>query len=347
VTTILTIIISSPLSHYEINRFFKHIYEEFTAPRELPSCHIVNTITDMLQQLSLLASEHLDDGEQLKHTTISTRIIRAFPWTDINKALSASGFSGGLPQYPSKLVRPEAIIHISNSTYTAKKLVLTVEYTASALSLKVFSVSESKTRIFAVDEWIPYITRPELGGDVLRHLKQDNLQKYFRDLERFVKETVKVQLPHFRHWGIFSTSNSPSTGEVHNFIISNTRSLRIDYLLLLGEQPPFWYNFTDSLQKSLGFNDTVYLRLKNLSQPDMLYESARSAASGSQDSNLLGDFPIKPGCTDAEIAKHWRGTMGWPDVGDVSVGESKNLKHDGAADVEEKWGLKVQNELKV
>jgi hypothetical protein len=346
-TTILTIITSSPLSYYEINRFFKHIYEEFTAPRELPSCHIVDTITGMLQQLSLLASEHLDDGEQLKHT-ISTRIIRAFTWTDINKALSASGFSGGLPQYPSKLVRPEAIIHISDRIHTGKPLVLTVEYTASALSLKIFSVLKSRTRIYADDEWIPYITRPELGGDVLRHLKQDNLQKYFRDLERFVKETVEVQLPHFRHRDIFSTSNWPSTSAVHNQIISSTMSLPVDYLLLLGEQPPYWYNFTDSLQKSLGFNDTVYLMLKNLSQPDMLYESARSAASNAaRNSNLLNDYPFKPGCKDAEIAKHWRRRMGWPDVGDVSVGESKNLKRDGAADVEETWGLKVQNELKV
>jgi hypothetical protein len=336
----VTIITSSPLSFYEINRIFKSIYEEFTAPRELPSRHIVDILTGMLRQLSLLVREHLDDGEHLQHS-ISTRIIRAFPWTDVNKALSASGFSGGLPQYPSHFVRPEAIIHISEKTYIGTKLVLTVEYTASALSLKVFAVSESRTRIIAVDEWIPYNTRPELGGDVLRHLKQDNLQKYFRDVERFVNETLKAQLPHFRHRNVFSTSNSPYTGHVHNLIISNTMSLPVDYLLLLGEQPPFWYNFTASLQKSLGFNDTVHLMLKNLSQTDMIYESARSA-SGTQHINILSDFPLKQGCTDAEIAKHWRGLRGWPDAGDVPVGESKNL-----GVVEEKEGLKVQNELKV
>jgi len=56
---------------------------------------------------------------------------------------------------------------------------------------------------------------------------------------------------------------------------------------------------------------------------------------------------MKPGCTDAEIAKHWREMMGWSDAGGVSVGERKNLKHDSVVDVEGKGGLKVQNELKV
>jgi hypothetical protein len=249
---------------------------------------------------------------------IAIRNSRKFYYNGIDSALQAAGlrnrgfsihgrsYDTVISAQPYAFTDPDlaTLIDISsNSTSLPEKsqFVLAVEYTASALSLNVFSKCRYRNGGI-VDSWEGSITRPDLGASVAQKLSADDLQTYYKDVEKFINYTIN-QSPRFESflwlYDEIETLNS-STAEKDKPIVHS--------LLMFGDQPlSGQINLVKPLQNSLGFNDTVASTIERLDQTDTLYEGARGAASAAKKvSEKFSPYPSKPTCSDAEIVRYFR-----------------------------------------
>ncbi len=222
---------------------------------------------------------------------------------------------------PSTFADPDfaTIIDISNSSTSLleeSKFVLAVEYTASALSLNIFSYYSYRNGDIAnwINDWEGSVTRPDLGASVARKFPADDLQTYYKDVEKFINDTIKQQLPRFP-WNYDGIEGlNLSTVEEDMPIVHA--------LLMFGDQPlSSKINLLEPLQNSLGFNNTVVSTLESFDQMDMLYEGARDAASMAKKvSENWSPFPSKRTCPDAEIVRYYREHVmfDWDDEAEIT-----------------------------
>ena len=251
---------------------------------------------------------------------IAMRNSDIIPYDNIESALQAAGLSKRgfyirrrsydtvMSAQPSTFADPDfaTIIDISNSSTSLleeSKFVLAVEYTASALSLNVFSYDRyaNGDRANWINDWKGSVTRPDLGVSVARKLSADDLQTYYKDVEKFINYTIKHHHPRFQRF-------SWDYDGIERLNLSTVEEDKpmVHALLMFGDQPfSGKISLLKPLQNSLGFNDIVASTLERLDQMDTLYEGARGAASAAK--KVLGSFsPPKPTCSDAEIAKYYR-----------------------------------------
>ena len=137
---------------------------------------------------------------------IAMRNSKAIPYNDIESALQAAGLSNRgfyihgrlydtvISAQPSAFADPDfaTIIDISSSTSLLEEsqFVLAVEYTASALSLNIFSTCRYANSDI-VNDWGESVTRSDLGASVAQKLSADDLQTYYNDVEKFINYTIK------------------------------------------------------------------------------------------------------------------------------------------------------------
>ena len=161
------------------------------------------------------------------------------------------------------------IINISNSSTSLleeSKFVLAVEYTASALSLSVFSLNRyaNGDRTNWINDWEGSVTRPDLGVSVARKLSADDLQTYYKDVEKFINYTIKhhprfQRFPEFQRFPGFQRFPWEYDGiERLNLSTAEEDKPMVHALLMFGDQPfSGKISLLKPLQNSLGFNDIV------------------------------------------------------------------------------------------
>jgi hypothetical protein len=263
---------------------------------------------------------------------IAMRNSDIIPYDNIESALQAARLSNRgfyihgrsydtvMRAQPSTFADPDfaTIIDISNSSTSLleeSKFVLAVEYTASALSLNVFSYDRyaNGDRANWINGWEGSVTRPDLGVSVARKLSADDLQTYYKDVEKFINYTIKQHHPRFQRFpefqGFPGFQRFPWDYDgIERLNLSSVEEDKpmVHALLMFGDQPfSGKISLLKPLQNSLGFNDIVASTLERLDQMDTLYEGARGAASAAK--KVSGSFyPSKPTCSDAEIAKYYR-----------------------------------------
>jgi hypothetical protein len=241
---------------------------------------------------------------------IAMRNSETIPDENIESALQAAGLSNPgfymdgrsyktvIRARLSSFTAPDfaTFIDISNSStslFIDSKVILAVEYTASALSLNIFTYDRYKNIDLPdrINDWTGSVIRPDLGADVAGKLAADDLQTYYEDVEKFVNNTIKQQLPNFQEY-LWAHKDTPG----------------VDALLMLGDQSLSQkISLLEPLRKSLGFNDTIASTLRRLDRMDTLYEGARDAASKAKKvSEEWRRFPSKRTCPDDEILRFYR-----------------------------------------
>ena len=256
---------------------------------------------------------------------IAMRNSKNIPYNNIETALQAAGLGNRgfyingrsydtvISAQPSTFADPDlaTIIDISSSSTSLpedSQFVLAVEYTASALSLNVFSYDRyaNGDRANWINDWEGSVTRPDLGVSVARKLSADDLQTYYKDVEKFINYTIKQQPSRFQSF--------PWVGDViERLDLSTVEEDKpiVHSLMIFGDQPLSGrISLLKPLQNCLGFNDTVASTVERLDQMDKLYEGARGAASVAKKvPEKFSRYPSKPTCSDAKIVRYFREYM--------------------------------------